>query len=72
MEVIALFNKIAWIPISFNEVTWSYIKEINGDTTIVIPSNIKAGTWKQIDFPADVGIIASTSLLDKIVSIISA
>src|SRR5436190_11565775 len=34
---------------------------MSGDTTIVSPSRIKAGNWKQSDFPPPVGINTNTS-----------
>jgi hypothetical protein len=46
--------------------TWSFISEISGDITIDIPSNIRAGIRKQIDFPAPVGITPTVSFPAKI------
>src|SRR6266571_459269 len=40
--------------------TWSCISEMSGDTTSVNPAVIRAGSWKQSDFPAPVGRTAST------------
>ena len=41
--------------------TWSFIREISGENTIVKPALQRAGIWKQIDFPAPVGMIPITS-----------
>ena len=35
----------AGIPSSRNWLTWSSISEISGETTIVSPSDIAAGSW---------------------------
>jgi len=37
------------------------VREISGDTTIVVPGSSSAGNWKPSDFPEPVGITASTS-----------
>ena len=56
-----LFKNAAWIPAWFSVPTWSFISEISGEITSVIPSIINAGIWKQRDFPAPVGMIPKTS-----------
>ena len=38
-----LFIKVAGIPTSFKASTWSFIKEIRGEITIVTPEKINAG-----------------------------
>jgi hypothetical protein len=38
-----LFMYAACIPASFNARTWSFIREISGEITSVIPDSIKAG-----------------------------
>ena len=43
--------------------TWSFIREISGENTIVRPGLQRAGIWKQIDLPAPVGMIPITSSL---------
>ena len=42
--------------------TWSFMREMSGEMTRVTPGIIKAGSWKQIDFPAPVGMMARQSL----------
>ena len=40
-----LFINRALTPIVFNASTWSFISDIKGEITIVIPSKQSAGTW---------------------------
>ena len=61
----------AFRPFFFKLSTWSFINAIRGETTIQIPSCAKVGTWKQMDFPPPVGIIANASFPFKTELIIS-
>ena len=49
-------------PASRSAFTWSSIKATSGDTTIAVPGRTKAGTWKQSDLPAPVGMTASAEV----------
>jgi len=40
-----LFRKAAPHPASFNALTWSFMRDISGEMTIVIPSSKRAGIW---------------------------
>ena len=51
--------------------TWSFISEMSGDTTRATPPPTSAGAWKQIDFPAPVGITTSESRAASVASIAS-
>ena len=55
------FKKELAIFSSFRAISWSSIKEINGETTSVIPLEITAGSWKQRLLPPPVGIIKMQS-----------
>ena len=37
------------------------MREISGEMTSVMPESISAGIWKQMDFPAPVGMMATVS-----------
>ncbi len=43
-------------PSSPIESTWSFIREISGETTSVRPPSSRAGIWYVTDLPAPVGI----------------
>ena len=58
----ALFSASAAIPLATSVSTWSFISEMSGETTMAVPSIIKAGIWKQMDFPPPVGMSTSASL----------
>ena len=51
----------AAIPRARSPSTWSFMSAISGDTTTVVPSSSSAGSWKQSDLPAPVGITATRS-----------
>ena len=42
-SLLLLLRAAAAMPLAFKASTWSFIKEISGDTTTVVPSRIKAG-----------------------------
>jgi hypothetical protein len=47
------------------------MREIRGEMTTAIPSFIRAGSWKQSDFPPPVASIVSVSLPARIDEIVS-
>ena len=57
-----LFRKAAGMPFARNASTWSFMSAMRGETTIVSPSSISAGTWKHSDLPPPVGISTTVSL----------
>lgn len=65
------FSSVAGTPLAVRASTWSFMSAIRGDTTSVTPSRTSAGSWKQSDFPAPVGKIATTSLPASETSMIS-
>ena len=56
-----LFSAAAEMPRALAADTWSCIREMSGEITIVSPPSTTAGTWKQTDLPAPVGRTASVS-----------
>ena len=59
------------MPVFIRLSTWSFIRDISGDTTIVIPLNTMAGTWNVMDFPPPVGRRPSVSIPERTDKIIS-
>ena len=46
---------VAATPAALSWSTWSFIKEMSGDTTTARPGMAMAGAWKHSDFPPPVG-----------------
>ena len=67
-----LFTHAAEMPHSISASTWSFISEINGDTTTAKPGIVTAGAWKQIDFPPPVGSTTTESRCSTTARIASA
>ena len=43
--VLSLLSAAASMPLALRVSTWSFIRLMSGDTTMVVPGNAKAGIW---------------------------
>lgn len=54
-------RQVAGMPRATRLSTWSFMREMRGETTRVMPSMARAGSWKQSDLPEPVGMTTTAS-----------